>query len=312
MLYREIINFIRDFVGFLLFAGCVYLLCVCIWGELRPAADDQNLKYRIGSYGHAYTRMQEAEQLEGVDVLFLGSSLSYRGFDPRIFSSAGYSSFNLGTSQQSPTQTKLLLENYLERLNPEVVIWAIEPGALASDGVESTIDIITNKKNDLYSVQMALATKHPMVYNTLIFSLYQQWTGRFARYEESRTRKKDSYIDGGFVQKELRFNENLRSSSRRAIKINPSQMRAFEQCASMIDASGIRLVLIFTPFSSSSYHAFPNPQAFDSLIAGYGEYHNFNNILELDDHEHFYDRSHLNQNGVEIFNQALIEMVFGN
>ena len=39
------------------------------------------------------------------------------------------------------------------------------------------------------------------------------------------------------------------------------------------------------------------------------EYYNFNNIMEVDDSLHFYDAHHLNQDGVELFNEKLIELV---
>lgn len=43
----------------------------------------------------------------------------------------------------------------------------------------------------------------------------------------------------------------------------------------------------------------------------YGEYYDFNGLPELDDSLHFYDNVHLNQEGVEIFNKIVIEILFG-
>jgi hypothetical protein len=38
-------------------------------------------------------------------------------------------------------------------------------------------------------------------------------------------------------------------------------------------------------------------------------YYDFNNIVELDDSLHFFDRHHLNQKGVEKFNNKLIDVL---
>ena len=44
----------------------------------------------------------------------------------------------------------------------------------------------------------------------------------------------------------------------------------------------------------------------------YSEYYNFNEILTLNDSLSFYDYDHLNQNGVELFNKKLIELLDEN
>jgi len=77
-----------------------------------------------------------------VDILFLGSSHSYRGFNPQYFS--GYKTFNLGSSAQTPIQTNLLLKRYLHQLNPKTIVYEVYPISLSIDGVESSSDIIAN------------------------------------------------------------------------------------------------------------------------------------------------------------------------
>lgn len=44
-------------------------------------------------------------------------------------------------------------------------------------------------------------------------------------------------------------------------------------------------------------------------MSKYSSYYNFNERLILNDSLHFYDSNHLNQNGVELFNEELIKMV---
>ena len=44
-------------------------------------------------------------------------------------------------------------------------------------------------------------------------------------------------------------------------------------------------------------------------MQSYGTYYNFNEMISLDDSLHFYDSHHLNQNGVNIFNAKLIDVL---
>jgi len=72
---------------------------------------------------------------------------------------------------------------------------------------------------------------------------------------------------------------------------------------------GIDVVLVQAPVSSFEYSKFDNHSRFDSTMSSYTRYYNFNTILNLDDSLHFYDSHHLNQKGVEIFNNTLIELL---
>lgn len=47
----------------------------------------------------------------------------------------------------------------------------------------------------------------------------------------------------------------------------------------------------------------------DSLFQSYGKYYNFNEFIQMDDSLHFYDVDHLNQGGVNIFNEKLLDIL---
>lgn len=116
-------RFLRNVFLFAVIVIITYPLLIFLSGYL-PISNvlKLNLNYRIGSYGHMFTRINEVKQLDSnVDILFLGSSHSYRGFDPRNFKDK--KTFNLGSSSQTPIQTKILLERYLDNINPKTVIY---------------------------------------------------------------------------------------------------------------------------------------------------------------------------------------------
>ena len=75
-----------------------------------PVWLNNNLIYKQRG-GHLHSRLLEINKHQNVDVLFLGSSHAYRGFDTRIFKESGIASFNLGSSSQAPVQSLLLLKN---------------------------------------------------------------------------------------------------------------------------------------------------------------------------------------------------------
>ena len=97
--------FLTSLLLFALFAAFFYMAALLV----LPSFIKQNVNYKKGAPGYLYSRIKEIRTAKNTDLLFLGSSKAYRGFDPRIFEAAGYRSFNLGSSNQTPIQTYLLV-----------------------------------------------------------------------------------------------------------------------------------------------------------------------------------------------------------
>ena len=255
-----------------------------------------------------HTRMEEVKQTDGVDILFLGSSHAYRGFDPRIFEAQGYRVFNLGSSSQSPFQTRILLNRYLDRLHPKHVVYEVYPGAMELDGVESAVDVISNDTLDAYAWEMLRDVPHIKVANTLLYVwLLDLWGGRQEFQEASyKPEGKDTYISGGYVQKgDVPY--PFPHLPKRDWDIHAEQLHTFEVILSDLEARGIPVTLVYAPITSMAYRSYSNQNVYDSIYQQLGNYHNFNGKLPLVDSLHFYDAHHLNQKGVEIFNRALLD-----
>lgn len=280
-----------------------------IWGsEWVPQEFKPNLNYRIGSYGHMYTRLKEIKGNRNINCLFLGSSHSYRGFDIRIFQIRGISAFNLGSSAQTPIQTKLLLERYLDLLNPKLIIYEVYPGTFTSDGVESALDIIANDKNDFRSLKMALNLNNVKVYNTLLYAAIRQVFNRDAGFSEPRQKDADTYISGGFVERKMERSRH-QSYPTNEWAFNKRQFEDFEKVLSLIKRKKVDYILVYAPIPPKLYRSYTNGPVFDSIMTGYGSYYNFNHLMSLDDSLYFYDSNHLNQRGVEVFNNKMIEIL---
>lgn len=304
-------KFIFNTILFLFFTTLFYLTLLFVWGRFAPSRFKPNINYRIGSYGHMYSRLTEIKKYGKVDILFLGSSHAYRGFDTRFFLDNGYKSFNLGSSSQTPAQTKILLKRYLDSLNPELVIYEVYPATFTNDGVESSLDIIANDVNDLHSLIMAKKINNIKIYNTLAYGFIRDLFGLNSSFSEQTIKGNDKYISGGYVEKELGF-YNPTEFDNKEILLRDYQLESFDEIVQMLKVKKIELILVYAPIPKVNYHSYVNNSYFDSVMQTYSTYYNFNQIVSLNDSLHFYDSHHLNQNGVKIFNEKLIELLNEN
>lgn len=306
-------KFIILVVAFILFTVAIYIIALPIWVKFTSKEFKPNIRYELGGYGHMYSRMKDLDKsYNEIDVLFLGSSHAYRGFDIRNFKDINC--FILGSSSQTPIQTKYLLDRYLEKINPKLIILEVFPANFSSDGVESSVDIISNDKFNLDILSMAMKVNNIIVYNTLTYSIYQDILSRKDNFIEYPVKKNDLYIKGGFVERKNTFYKNSNIEQAKEWKINIKQLRNFNRIINTIKDKKIPLILVYTPVTKSFYNSYKNNSYFDSLMNGYNlNYYNYNNIEKfLDDSLHFYDDHHLNQDGVNIFNKIFRETLYKN
>lgn len=299
-------RFLKNVFLFILVVSVAYPFMVFLSGYLPISkALKLNLKYRRGSYGHMYTRLNEVKQLDGhVDILFLGSSHSYRGFDPRNFKDK--KTFNLGSSSQAPIQTKILLKRYLSKINPKIVIYEVYPGTFVADGVESSLDLIANDNNDFESVKMAFELNNIDTYNTLIYAYFVNILNLNKKFVEPIIKDDDTYISGGFVEKKIKYYKYENITKNEVWKLNKKQIEKFEENIALLKQKKIKIILVYAPITKALYNSFTNNIYIDSLMNSYGlPYYNFNQMIQLDDSLDFNDSHHLNQNGVNKFNSKL-------
>lgn len=304
------IQFTRKILAFILFVLVFYIFAIIIFGEFNFKELNKNLNYRIGSYGHMHSRVQDLKKVKSLDILVVGSSHAYRGFDPRIFKSQNITLFNLGSNIQTPTQTKFLLERYLDSLNPSTVIFEVFPEVFISDGVESTLDILSNDTFDLEMFKMALDVNHLKIYNTSVYTIYRQLFGLDDNFIEQKEKDGDLYIEGGYVEKLVTHGKesNLESEPRN-IKFLAHQLKSFLAIVEFLKKKNVDLILVQAPVTSSYYKTIKNNKEIDSLYNSHGTYYNFNKLMKLSDSLDFYDSNHLNQKGVEKFNEEFLKIL---
>ena len=277
-----------------------------IWYELDKAGIDS--LGNVNSYGHMFSRMREVQKTKDVDVLVIGSSQAYRGFDPRIFEKEGIRIFNMGSSNQTPVQSDVLLRQYTPRLNPKTVIYVVYPEVFSVDGVESTLDILANDRIDPKLMALVVSQKNLKLLNTMTYGLYRQVFGINDKLNEKEFKSNDLYVSGGFVEKKLFY---FKYDTYREDKwnFNDQQFSIFHKSLRFLHKKGIKVILVQTPTASGYYNSFSNNDTFDSLMNNSGSYYNFNHLIELDDSLCFYDRFHMNKNGVVPFNKKFLELL---
>ncbi|PQJ12597.1 hypothetical protein CJD36_002295 [Flavipsychrobacter stenotrophus] len=276
-----------------------------------PKKLQKNVLYLKNSTGHLSTRLAEADTCSQVDVLALGSSHTYRGFDPRIFRRHGISLFNLGSSAQSPIQTEYLVKKYIDKIHPRVVVFDMYYTILQCDGTESALDLFSNSPGiDKGLFEMALKVNTIPAYNTFVYSWFK--TLNRQNIKEPAIKNNDTYIPGGFVERTINNNQYHGQHIAPAhFEINELQLKSLQNIVKILKEKNIRLILVQTPYAPDSYRSVVNRDSLDRYLSSLkdAEYYNFNdtNIFKND---YFFDFSHLNSKGVEVYDSILINKLF--
>lgn len=288
----------------------IYLLALVIMGLFLPQPLRFNLPYKLGSYGQTNTRLKEFKNTNNYDLLILGPSIAYRDFDPRIFKTVGWNLFNLGTSAQTPVNTLDLLKTYDSLLIPGVkAIYAFHPKAFELDGTESLIDFLANDDFQWRRFKTGLFSGNLKAFNSALFaSIDHKILGNPSRFEEGKTRRNDTYIPGGFVEKELEF-FSPKSFPKQSFNYSFEQWQAFKEIIDLLQSKNIEVCVVFPPVSNSIYSSYLNPLELEDSIQQLTPFVNYNPAQDYSDSLHFYDHSHMNQEGVKKFNLQVIDLL---
>lgn len=306
-----VLRFINKFISFVMISGISYVLLIIIWGFAAPDSFKKNLRNPDGG-SFLEKRLAEAKEIEDVDILFLGASTTYMGFDTEFFREAGYKSFNLGSGAQTPEQTQVLLKRYLDDLNPKIVVYELFPVMLEIDGVESSLDLITNDDIDLPLIKLVLETKPNLkLYNSLIFEGFKQFFSvDLSVYSNYKTSARE-YIKGGFVRSPVKLNkkERIDEFTPRQWKGRKDQLEALNANLELLKSKSLSVLLVRAPITTYEYNSFTNNGLIDSIYSSKANFYNFQDRVKLSDRLDFLDHAHLNQNGVRKFNRELLKIL---
>lgn len=299
-------DFLLDLLRFIPFAFAGYIPLLVLFGEAVPQEDLPNIHYRPGGHSYSLHRFAEADRLApGSDVLVFGSSHACRGVDPRNF--PDLSIFVMGTPAQTPLQTRMLVDVYLDKMQPKHVVYVVSGGLFQNTGVESALNLIANRPVDRHAWQMVRATKDIRVFQTFVYAGFRQWKARFIPPPPLPPILTDTYVSGGFVEKAPQAYTPPRTQPKAFVAL-PKQIEAFHDVVQAIQERGIPLLLVQAPTSNDHVRIFTNRSSYDTLFRSTGvPYIDFQPLVALEPEQHFYDPNHMNQQGVDRFNAVLRE-----
>ncbi|MBL7965272.1 MAG: SGNH/GDSL hydrolase family protein [Flavobacteriales bacterium] len=292
---------------FTLLAVAAVIYAVLFTVLVKWERDGVPLVYRLGGAlnqkgGNSWQKFQEYDPHAPVDLLFIGSSHAYRGYDPRIFARHGNTSFNLGTSAQSPLNTRAIIRHVVDPKAVKLLVIDVYEGAFATDGLESTADLTQNCSSDAAATEMVWHLKDPRGLNMLAL--------RHLRRDAPAMYRDSAYVEAGFSQR----TDSLKTVAHTAPMppVQSAQRRHFQAMLKQCHARSMRVVLVDHPKPSTAdreRHA-----QWAEWVRTEAEHYGipfidlaFDHGLPIHDLHHFYDHNHLNQAGVELFNARLID-----
>ncbi len=240
---------------------------------------------------------------ESYDYLFLGSSHCYRSFDPAIFAQYGLSSYNLGSSSQSPLNSYCILKKVIKRTKN--VIMEVYPVSSGLSGTESFLSINASTKDISLVADMAFEINDLRCYNMLsikpIIDNYNR--KRIFNYSQS----KNGYIvtiDTAKFEKKYVVTLNKENVKKQLEYI----CKIIELCR---DAN-IALTFIYAPIPRK--HIITNEKIFIDELKEIAEKENISftdmsRKSNCDSKTDYYDDNHLNESGVYKFNHQLIGII---
>ncbi len=290
---------------FLGIAVALYLLCFGLLAKLRIRGAP--LIYRTSDYyqwkgGVAYAKFREWNRSRRWDAVVIGSSHAYRGYDPRVFKARGYEVFNLGSTAQTPLSNYVVLKHYVHSANTRLVIFDLYENAMDQDGMESVSDLSQNMTSDAAALQLTADLRDVRGIN--MFALRMMTGNDTAVYNDP------NYKGRGFAVKPDSIRKPVRYDVGRPLRLNERQLQRFADCLDLCRERGIPVVLSthFYPHQSDHLRHGAFVHAIDSLIAGREvPYYDLAYSHQLSDTDHFCDHNHLNEAGVRLFTDRLID-----
>jgi hypothetical protein len=302
----------------ILFIGTLFY-CSIVWLSIRYDKVNwlPNFYTTAGGYGQLLLRLRDAQEVEKVDLLFIGSSHAYRGFDVREFEKAGYSSFNLGSTSQTPYNSYYLLKEYLPRMRPKVVVMDMYWRMLGHDATESTIDIVSNTRVHSTFMEMVARAKNGMVLNSLLINGILRTQTPLHKLQQ-QPHPDELYIAGGFTQSLLHENtlspEELRRLNVKQFVLSRRQQEYLHKIIALCQQHEVQLVWVATPVTPEYRSLVHNYADYLQAVSSLAQQHqipfidyNLRSELQLKTREDFYDKDHLTQQGVVKFNRLLLE-----
>lgn len=253
--------------------------------------------------GVEYLLGSQRENNTHYDVVVIGSSHAYRGYDPREFENQGFSMYNFGTHLQNPLASYLVLTDVVHPDKKNLVVFDIYDDVFQRNGIGSYTRLIENVKED--------STARKFVYADPDIRLINSYTCRlFSKNATVEIARDPNYIKNGYYSRSDTAHAALPNKFYEPIFI-PEYFDYVLKTIEYCQRNAIPIVLVSHPQpindANLRFHdAFL--KEFIPKISGTGiHYLDYQKDRSFKSNEDFMDAGHLNQTGVTKFNKLLIK-----
>lgn len=298
---------ILRFGFFVLFGYHLILLLSFIF---IPQGYIKNIGAIYSNTGFINEKLNDLRLKNNLDILFVGSSITYRGINPNIFIKKGKNSFNIGTSNQTPKNSYLILKMIIEdEIKIKQLFLEVSPLTISSDGIESLVDIISHTpKFNKNFLELVYKFKSIKVYNALIYSLLKFKFGIKNIWEEKTieySNKGDYYFENGFVANFDTCKNDLHDSLALELdNILIEQLGYIDSIKNLCDYNNIRFNVISLP-NLLCFEPNIDYLEFNNYLNSKFNYFNYKDSLELAT-EFYLDNVHLNKVGADSFTNYIL------
>ena len=296
-------KFIKNALIFLFLFVIIYLGAFFALANLKISSQPLINKFdnNLGQKGTVYRASLEYKKNKPFDIAVFGSSHAYRGYDPRIFEKKmGKTIFNFGSSAQSVPNSFHYIKNETALNDYEFVILDLLVTIFENTELESSIMLVRNVP------QNGLATD--IFWDEKDIRLLNIYLARYLALNDTGYFKNPFYVKNGFISRSETMITPESVQGYEPFNPNPRAIKRFEQILSYCDQEKIPLVLVNQPRPKET-----NPdknrefsEFIHELIKDYSfPYFDYSMDHNLSTGPHYYDLGHMNQKGVEYFNDRL-------
>ena len=268
--------------------------------------DGTSLLYRattgfVMKGGGTYLKTHQFNTNEMHDVVIVGSSHAYRGYNPAIFNEYGYNAFNLGTSDQKMMCTFYLTKNYINHRNCKILLLDLYDRVFSQENIESYSDLIQNMPSDKAAFDIMLASKDVRTINMITLRYFNKnvppnfndTSGYFKGFMAT-----DKYMEFPLKHRVYKYERNEES------------LHYLEKLLSYLQTENIKPVMAehaLPSLSPAPDHAKFRADILPVLKKYNVQWFDYTNDTTMNDFMLFADESHLNIHGVKIYNHRLID-----
>lgn len=295
---------------FLVSAFIVYLIIFAVLFLIAPGGIPMIYRTSPGNVwegGGTYVKFREFNPSEKWDVVILGSSHAYRGYDPRIFDAQGLKTFNLGTSDQNMMCSYYIATNYLNRNNCKMVILDMYDRVFTQQNIESTSDVVHNITSDKAAFQVAMSSRDLRGLNMFTLRMF------------NKLRDPLNTDTAGFVKGFFPTETFLTLPAKKRVvwkyQTNDFQVKYLHKLLTYLQSEGIKVVMAEHPmpgiFTPVDHHLFVEDvrKIADQYQVPFFDYMTDSTMTGIN---YFADETHLNVNGVKVYNEKLLRDLSGH